>query len=470
MYLTYTGSSALATQGQATADQVQRWIEDGAEAGAAYVELPVTQVDPGAGAAIVEFGKLWNVNWDLLAALIVHESAWLQSLICRDKRNPGGYGAENDDPYNLAITFDTLREGIRAVAAHLAGYVHGTGAWNAYSPRHSILVEKGYAGTVVVPTDLNGKWAWPGTTYGQSLARIANDLLWFAEKYPGVKEVMVISNMKDIRHRLQTSTEAPRGPLRTTANKSGGVVVHFRGVNTNPAPGYDSFAADATYHVNKNWARAGSTPVFGDGIMYHIGIGWDALKYHMRDLDRVLWHCGETARNESTLAIQLPMGQGQRATPDMIQALKEVCDEWHAARGTTRDKTWGHSEVTPTSCPGTLMEDFVRPYRAGTLGQPTPPPPADPDVLYIPANPYGQVALRAGFKAFYERIGQCNFPADPIAGAVAVLGFPTAEEYPTSFGSVQLCERAMLKWFRGASAPWDIVPALLSEGVPERVG
>lgn len=175
--MSYSGSSPVAGAGVSTGDQIQAWFEENAAAGAAYVGLPEAPIEPGIGNVIEAFGRLWRVNWDLLAALCAHESAWFQSRICRDKNNPGGFGAENHDPYNLAVTFDSLADGVRAVAAHLAGYVHGAGPWNQYSSRYAIVRDKGWAGSVQVLTDLNGKWAWPGETYGQSLARIANDLV-----------------------------------------------------------------------------------------------------------------------------------------------------------------------------------------------------------------------------------------------------------------------------------------------------
>lgn len=99
--------------------------------------------------------------------------------------------------------------------------------------------------------------------------------------------------------------------------------------------------------------------------------------------------------------------------------------------------------------------------------EPQQPQPEPDDALYVPKNPFGRVPITLGFKAMFERIGQANYPSDPIAGAVAVLGYPMGPEYETAEGSAQVFERAVLLWDRGADKPWDVVVSLRSEGIPE---
>lgn len=213
--MSYTGNSPVSGMGAATPEQIQAWFEHNATAGATYVGLPEVAIDPAVGVTIHAFCRLWNVNADLLAALIAHESAWLQSRICRDKNNPGGFGAENDDPYGKAVTFATLADGIRAVVAHVAGYVHGDGDWNQYSSRYAIVKANGWAGTVRKLTDLNGKYAWPGDTYGQSVARIANDLLAFIPQ--GSKEETMRTEIPGFIWRRAEPTHFSKGrskPIR----------------------------------------------------------------------------------------------------------------------------------------------------------------------------------------------------------------------------------------------------------------
>lgn len=270
-----------------------------------------------------------------------------------------------------------------------------------------------------------------------------------------------VSGLIDIRGKLQTATDGNRGPLRTIPmSRKRGVVVHYRAVVTTPAPGYDSFASDATYHVNKDWGQGSR----GDGIMYHIGIGWDAKAYWMRDFNRVLWHCGVTKYNEEALAIQLPMGGNQRATPAMLATLKRIVDEWRAATGTPRNEVWGHKEMPgqSTGCPGTLIADFVQPYRAGADDASQPE-----GALYVAGNPFGEVPIISGFKSLFLETGKAKFPDDPIAGGLSIWGYAEGPEYKTDDGAAQIYERAIMRWHRNVQAPWDLVMALRYEEIPE---
>ncbi len=159
----------------------------------------------------------------------------------------------------------------------------------------------------------------------------------------------------------------PRGGPNDRLWPKEGIVVHYHG----PAvPGYEDSArawaqvqADAAFHVRKDWG--GGTGAFGDGLMYHLAIGPRGEKWLCRDLDAVLWHCGSWPENASFFSLLVPIGGEQRATPEQLRALRELVEGLREALAIPRERVLGHQELSPTSCPGTLMADFVYPYRAG---------------------------------------------------------------------------------------------------------
>lgn len=228
--MTYTRTSPIQGAGVASAEAIQAWLVANAARGASWVGLPITPIPAGLGRAIVTAAGQYGFNSDLGAAQIAHETAFGQSRIFRDKLNPAGIGAENDDPYNKALTYNTVEDGVDAWAAHLAGYVLGEGPWNARSPRYAIVKANGWAGTVRVLADLEQKWAWTkpevydatplAERYGAKVAALANDLADFAEhgtwdrpetpmgRIP--KPPMVTSKRSKNYDRYDPATDGPR--------------------------------------------------------------------------------------------------------------------------------------------------------------------------------------------------------------------------------------------------------------------
>lgn len=83
-----------------------------------------------------------------------------------EQNNFCGLGATG--PNNPGARFETPREGVLAHLQHLYAYASTKPLPNGYllvDPRFD-LVDRGSATTWV---GLNGKWAVPGTTYGQSI-------------------------------------------------------------------------------------------------------------------------------------------------------------------------------------------------------------------------------------------------------------------------------------------------------------
>lgn len=112
----------------------------------------------------------------------------------------------------------------------------------------------------------------------------------------------------------------------------------------------------------------------------------------------------------------------------------------------------GHQEVSATRCPGTLMDDFVRPYRNGNLA----PGPASPIAFFAPENPYGAVAMQPPFWDRWHAL-------DTLGLALPMMGYPQAAERTLPNGRhIQQFERG---WFgtQEAPDPWNIVALFPTE-------
>lgn len=324
-------------------------------------------------------------------------------------------GGDNYDPDAHAV-FRSDYDGVLAHIQHWARY----GGATAPAPGDELLDTRWLAVKWVITTveEMGGKWA-PSLTYGNETATVIESIRAFARAHPELEDPQQMATQYDnifrsvslVDVRAQLEQRAPgaggveRGPYETIPlSEKRGIVIHYRGVVTDVNAGLASYKADAIYHVGKNWARNGETPVFGSGIMYHIGVDGQGTVYLMRDLDRVLWHCGAWPQNANTLAIQVPLGGSQRATQAQLAALDRVCDDWLAFTGADPKKeVWGHQELSPTDCPGTLMADFVRPYRAGGGPQPAPKPPALETVPDPWKSPFGSFWIP---KVFVDHINE----------------------------------------------------------------
>lgn len=182
-------------KGIASAAAIQAWFESlGPNYAPTYApDKKYKAPPPGLGLAIViecQRYPEYSLNWDYVAGQILHETAAWQSKYARERNNPGGIGAINSDP-DQAYWFDTVDDGVRAHVAHLLTYTIGEGIWTRDTPRYEAVREKDWVGTATLWTDLNGKWAWPGTNYGQNIITLGNRLRTFSETY---KEPPVMAN------------------------------------------------------------------------------------------------------------------------------------------------------------------------------------------------------------------------------------------------------------------------------------
>lgn len=109
-----------------------------------------------------------------------------------------------------------------------------------------------------------------------------------------------------------------------------------------------------------------------DSLMYHLVVLSDGTIYQTRDLDLIAWHCRNHDGNHHSLAIHLPVGGTQRATKrqwDATTALFDALIDEYDLDG--RRAVKGHLEWAATECPGTLLMDRLRAWRAGDAQRPT---------------------------------------------------------------------------------------------------
>ena len=111
---------------------------------------------------------------DLLWAQMIHETGYgmYGGDVLPEQNNYAGIGATGGGVPGLS--FPTAEAGVMAQVAHMVAYVYTESpvSWAdaTVDPRFDLVSPRGVA---AVLADLNGRWAYPGTTYGQSIEAIA---------------------------------------------------------------------------------------------------------------------------------------------------------------------------------------------------------------------------------------------------------------------------------------------------------
>jgi N-acetylmuramoyl-L-alanine amidase len=139
--------------------------------------------DPKIKITALEFAELFleegareGVRGDIAFCQSMHETGWLKygGQVLPEQNNYSGIGATNNSPVGKGAWFKDEREGVRAQIQHLKAYASKEAlTTECVDPRFN-LVTRGIAPNW---TDLNGRWAVPGTTYGQSILALYNELV-----------------------------------------------------------------------------------------------------------------------------------------------------------------------------------------------------------------------------------------------------------------------------------------------------
>lgn len=486
--MTYSRTTRLDTEGQASAAAITAFLQSRAPGGLTWVraneqgrirqylhiepsDLQLLPVPTDVGNIIVAACSRWAhltvggrqviINHDLVTGGLGHESAWLQSVIYRLKRNPAGYGASNDNPVGNAVTFASLADAIDMYVRHLCGYVYGDGPWR--STRFHLLGSN--AGSVTEVWHLEQKYAFSENyasipvekRYGSNVAAAATALLVFAATYREDSPMAtsyehVISGLQDIRHLLKRNP-AGGSEGRMALSQKYGAVIHFNGPDVS-ATDDRRFIIDviAPYHASKDFSRAGDGSAIGDGLMYHVGIGRHGEKFLMRDLEAGLWHSG-SSWNDHSLALFFPIGINQRATPAALTAAREVLDDWRRFTKGSREQVKGHQELSSTNCPGTLMADLVRPYRAGSDAPVIVEPGPAPGVPGAQPDPWRFDEAAKNYAAAWNK-GQPFWVLDPFVDWLLQRGGLATMGYVTSGAFIAQDTGILTQFFEGGALEW----------------
>lgn len=120
----------------------------------------------------IEEGQIEGVRGDVALCQSIHETGWFKygGQVLPEQNNYAGIGATNNSPVGKGAWFSNPREGVRAQIQHLKAYASKEPLkQECVDPRYSILEQYNLLGVAPNWEDLNGRWAVPGTTYGQTI-------------------------------------------------------------------------------------------------------------------------------------------------------------------------------------------------------------------------------------------------------------------------------------------------------------
>jgi N-acetylmuramoyl-L-alanine amidase len=366
--VTYSGQTAILGAGTTSPEAVQAFIISRGPQGAVYVDLPYKPPPPELGRAIVEECQRYastghTVNWDMCAGQICHETAYYQSSYARDRYNPGGIGAINSNP-DLAITFPSVEAGVRAHVAHLLVYAVGDGPWSVDDPRRDAVAAAGWLGVADVWGDLNGRWAYPGKTYGTEIAAKGNALVTFAndaswDTLPPIRVVFLpsgASNRPGFAMRPQYIT------IHETANTSAGATAEM----------HSRYLAGL--------AKAGKTEP-----SWHYTVDDHEIVQHL-PIDENGWHAGDGSNgtgNRKSIGIELCVNKDGNFTKTQENAALLVAK---LQRETPNLTIVQHNHWSGKDCPHVLRStpngwtSFMVLVTQAVGSTPAP----DPNMLYVP--------------------------------------------------------------------------------------
>ncbi|WP_404432165.1 N-acetylmuramoyl-L-alanine amidase [Sutcliffiella horikoshii] len=164
----------------------------------------VKGINPNApllGEYYIELGEAYNIRGDIAFAQAIHETNYFRftGIVKPNQNNFAGIGATGGEV--RGATFATPEEGVLAHIQHLFAYANSKPLLPTYpkvDPRFD-LVTRGIAPGWI---DLNGRWAVPGTQYGQLILKIYERML---EETITVKQEE-LEKMRDVLVELRNKT------------------------------------------------------------------------------------------------------------------------------------------------------------------------------------------------------------------------------------------------------------------------
>ncbi|HEX7123226.1 MAG TPA: N-acetylmuramoyl-L-alanine amidase [Gemmatimonadaceae bacterium] len=458
--MNYTADSPIHSRGTVSAAAIDAWFREmGRALAPQYAPDRTYREPPPIGADIIrvcadaEAACGEPVNSDLVAAQICKESAGWQSAIVRDKNNPSGLGAVNNDPYGGAVRFATPYEGIRATVAHLLTYTLGRrNPWWDDDPRAAAVPEYNL-GVVRVLRDLEQRWAWspperynatpPDQRYGAGIARLANELVAFAEA------------RNEMSAQIPGFIWYPANDTHYTKGRSqrirGGAQHYTAGTNsllwlTSTSGQNDPNARVSAHFLVKH------DPTMEDR-------GWQLVR-----IEDTAWTTAFA--NPYTVSIEYEHLPGHHAgIPDM--AYEVLAQTWidiadYVRRHNlgeiplNRSGIKGHKEWVGNPsliCPDGIDMDRIVATIQRRLNAAAPAPQGD----VIQVGPFGR-HIGHGFLAFWRRLDSLG---DHMA--LRTLGYPLTEEFsiPNIPGTVfQVFERGILRFDPSQPEPWRVHVAM----------
>jgi hypothetical protein len=182
-------------------------------------------------------------------------------------------------------------------------------------------------------------------------------------------------HIKDIRSRLWRKHSTSYRPRSAPVI---GATIHYNG----PAlPFFPNPERELRFVINVDHPYH-QKHLGADGLQYHFVVLSNGEIYQTRNLSIIAWHCGNQTGNEQSIAIHLPLGQGQDARPEQWAATERLLDALGEDYGFDRSEVVGHNEwprsrgsakpsetyrLLPkqSACPGPLLHLRLSKYRAG---------------------------------------------------------------------------------------------------------
>jgi N-acetylmuramoyl-L-alanine amidase len=237
----------------------------------------------------IKFGKIFAIRSDLAWAQMEHETGCLEykGIAKPEWNNFAGIGVTGSP--GVGNRFDTEELGVIAHFAHLAWYIYPSHVCEycnkTYDPRHFGL-KHNFNGSDLLVT-LNGRWAVPGKTYAQAIAKLANFIIAFPEidKYDLIIQMGHVGRTSGATGTAgeQAFTKALGAALYKKFTDNTTVKVRLMGADNWTAPQPNKtmlfFAIHADGSINKN-AR-------GISVGYPEGAN-QVFSYHIKNNYRLL--------------------------------------------------------------------------------------------------------------------------------------------------------------------------------------